>query len=170
MAYTNIKVVSSCKYLFIKGKSYTGANSATLKITSLHAQGSTEVYTLNYSSNGTGQLMVNIPDLPFSGGVYEIDIIENANSAAKKLVMIHCDIDCCLVKLTNELLDCECDCAKCASSLAKAEKIYLLLHSANTAIDLFNTATSSNSGYSLDAANKYKKAKELCDASCGCNC
>lgn len=170
MAYTNVNVISSCKYLFIKGKSYSQASSATLKIKPLHAQGSTTEYTLTYSSNGAGQIMVNIPDLPFSGGVYEIDIIENATSVAKKLVMIHCDIDCCLVKLTNELLDCECDCAKCASSLAKAEKIYLLLHAANTAIDLFNTATSSNSGYALDAANKYKKAKELCDASCGCNC
>jgi hypothetical protein len=170
MAYTNVNVISSCKYLFVKGNSYTGANEATLKIKPLHAQGSTEVYTLIYASNNAGQIMINIPDLPFSGGVYEIDIIENATSVAKKLVMIHCDIDCCLVKLTNELLDCECDCAKCASSLAKAEKIYLLLHSANTAIELFNNVNTSNSGYALDAANKYKKAKELCDASCGCNC
>ena len=170
MAYTNVQVISSCKYIFIKGKSYTGADNASIKIKPLHESGSEVSYDLSYASNGVGQVMVNIPDLPFSGGVYEIDVIENGNSVTKKIIMIHCDLDCCLVKLTDELLDCECDCAKCATSLAKAEKIYLLVHAAKTAVDLNNTATLSNSGYALDAANKYKKAKELCDASCGCNC
>ena len=171
MAYINPKVVSNCKYVFVKGQSYTGSPDATLNFELLSGSGGTGSYTttLTYSS-GTGQIMVPVTDLPSSNGVYEIEIIEGGNVVATKLILIHCDIDCCLVKLTDELLACACDCAKCATSLAKAQKIFLLLNSAHTAIEQFNENSTSNSGYALDAVNKYNKAKEMCDASCGCNC
>ena len=58
-----------------------------------------------------------------------------------------------------------------ASSLAKAQKIFLLLQSANYAIIQANDApTSSRPGFIQDANSKYLKAKEICDESCGCNC
>jgi len=173
MAYFNPKVISNCTYLYVSGESYTGANSATLTFELLTGSGGSGSHsaTINYGgTNLTGTVMIAISDLPSAHGVYEITVVENGTEVAKKLVMIHCDIDCCLVKLTDELLACECDCAKCATSLAKAQKIFLLLDSAHTAIDQFNKSSTSNSGYALDAANKYKKAKEMCDASCGCNC
>ena len=174
MAYTNAKVISSCKYLFIKSKPYTaGATSGDIYIRNLQTgtTSSTSPYNIPYSGpNNFGQVMVNVEDLPGAGGVYELDIHESGTSAKKQIVIVKCDIDCCLVKLTNELIDCACDCAKCATSLAKAQKIYLLLKSAETAAENYNVSTITNAGYALDAMNKYKKAKEICDASCGCDC
>ena len=86
-------------------------------------------------------------------------------------VLIHCDIDCCLSKLTNELIDCSCDCAKCSSALAKAQKIFLLIKSAEYALSQAQSVSSSvAAGYILDAHKKYMKAKEVCDNSCGCDC
>ena len=168
---TTIKIISSCKYLFIKSGSYTGAATGTVTITNTGTGISTSPYSLTYNGPGDfGQVMVDIADLSGPGGIYELDFQENSQTVSKKLVLLKCDIDCCLVKLTNELIDCACDCAKCATSLAKAQKIYLLIHSAETAIDMFNTSTISNQGYALDAKNKYKKAREICDASCGCDC
>lgn len=174
MASTTIKVVSSCKYLFIKSNAYTaGAATGEVSIRALSTgtTSSTSPYTLTYNgANNFGQVMVNVADLPGSGGVYELTIVENGGEVAKKLVIVKCDIDCCLVKLTNELIDCACDCAKCSTSLAKAQKIYLLLKSAETAAENYNVSTLTNEGYAVDAVNKYTKAKEICDASCGCDC
>ena len=173
MASTTIKVISSCKYLFVRSNAYnSGATTGQITVTSLETgTASGTIYPLTYNGpNNFGQVMVNIADLPGTGGPYEFEFVENGGVVAKKLVLIHCNIDCCLVKLTNELIDCACDCAKCATSLAKAQKIFLLLKSAETAIENYNEVTTSNSGYAIDATNKYNKAKEICDASCGCDC
>ena len=171
---TSITVISSCKYLFITSSAYTpGALGAEVYIRNLETgtTSSTSPYTITYNgANNTGQVMVNIEDLPGAGGVFEITIVEDGATVAKKLVLIHCDIDCCLVKLTNELIDCACDCARCSTALAKAQKIFLLLNSAKTAVENYNEITITNSGYAVDAMNKYKKAKEICDATCGCDC
>jgi len=169
---STINVTSSCKFLYIKSNAYTaGATTGEITITDVQTgTDASSIYTLTYNgTNNFGQVLINTADLPSSGrGVFRLSIRENGGIVAKKLVLIKCDIDCCLVKLTNELIDCECDCAKCASSLAKAQKIFLLLHSSETAVENYNTL--SNEGYALDAMNKYKKAKEICDASCGCDC
>ena len=51
------------------------------------------------------------------------------------------------------------------------QKIFLLLQSALSAVDLANTMEGSvNMGYYIDILKKYKKAVELCDSSCGCDC
>tara|TARA_R110002012_G_C11406852_1_gene586494 strand:+ start:30 stop:554 length:525 start_codon:yes stop_codon:yes gene_type:complete len=174
MASTTIKVISSCKYLFIKSRAYTaGAVTGDIYIRNLETgtYSSTSPYTISYSgANNFGQILVDVQDLPGAGGVYELDIREGGTTAKKQLAIVKCDIDCCLVKLTNELIDCACDCARCSTSLAKAQKIYLLLRSAETAAENYNVAEITNAGYALDAMNKYKKAKEICDASCGCDC
>ena len=88
-----------------------------------------------------------------------------------KAVLLHCDIDCCLTKLTNELIDCACDCERCSKTLAKAQKILLLVQSAEFALIQTDAISSSTSaGYVLDAYNKYNKALEICNETCGCNC
>jgi len=69
------------------------------------------------------------------------------------------------------LLACACDCPRCASTLAKAQKIFLLLRSAQSAVELAQTVEGSvNMGYYIDILNKYKKAVELCGSLCGCDC
>jgi hypothetical protein len=95
-----------------------------------------------------------------------------ATPTMSKAVLVHCDIDCCLTKLTNELLACECDCPKCSSALAKAQKVYLLLQSAIAKVEEINSNPTGSTimGEYEDIVDKYKKAKELCDGSCGCEC
>ena len=115
---------------------------------------------------------IAVSNLAIANGIVTI-ILKTAtgNEVNRKSVILHCDIDCCLTKLTNELIECACDCAKCATSLAKAQKIFLLLKSADYAIVQANDATvSARPGFIQDANSKYLKAKEVCDTSCGCDC
>ena len=166
-------VVGSCKAVFIQANSYVGGSTGTIEILD-YGTGAAAIsnQTINFSgSTSSGVLNISVSDLSVSYGLIRINLIENNITQASISVLLHCDIDCCLVKLTNELIDCACDCAKCASSLAKAQKIFLLLQSALTAVQIINNSeTLQNEGYYLDAYNKYTKAKELCDASCGCDC
>ena len=102
-------------------------------------------------------------------GVFEVQwdvaaVLTDANG-----LVVHCDIDCCLAALTRELVECDCNCAKCSKALAKAQKIFLLLNSAQRAASLLDI-TSYNTGYLQDAYDKYNTAKDICDLSCGCDC
>ena len=53
--------------------------------------------------------------------------------------------------------------------MAKAQKIFLLLQSAQSAVEIAGTDVN-NTGYHRDILDKYNKAKEICDNSCGCDC
>tara|TARA_Y100001938_G_scaffold21293_1_gene27334 strand:+ start:3718 stop:4230 length:513 start_codon:yes stop_codon:yes gene_type:complete len=167
----NITVVNACKFLSVRAKSFTGAGSAQVDFKDLNT-GTVYSQTLTYSGNPlSGQMNVNVSNLPAANGVYEVGLYENSVEVARRPLIIHCDIDCCLAKLTNELIDCACDCPKCSSALAKAQKVFLLLQSAISTVGLASTTTGSfNSGYYQDILEKYKKARSICDNSCGCEC
>lgn len=169
----NINVFNSCKFLAITATRYDGnSTSADIKITNFDPDTPGEyVAALNYDT-ATGRGRINVPTSNLSvpdGGVYKVCIIENGEEKACKPLLLKCNIDCCLVKLTNELLDCSCDCPKCASAMARAQKIFLLLQSAQSAVEIA-ASDISNTGYYQDILEKYKKAKEICDTSCGCDC
>ena len=167
--------VSSCKYISVQASRYSStATTATLNLidaaTNLQVDTAVITYpsgngsvTYNFAAPGSGADSAN-------GGVYIIHLLENNIIQARHILVLHCDIDCCLVKLTNELIACECDCARCAKSLAKAQKIFLLLNSAKTAAETGNNDQTNIAALTRDAYNKYKKAKEICDLTCGCNC
>ena len=124
------------------------------------------------SSGDSISIITPVEDLGNPTGVVKVIYQINNNVVDENAVLLACDIDCCLTKLTNELIDCGCDCPKCASSLAKAQKIFLLLQSSKYALIQANdaTTTSTRNGFISDAQSKYLKAKEVCDDSCGCNC
>jgi len=86
------------------------------------------LYSATLSFTGTDSIgRINLDTLANLGaknGLFIVRLIEDGTEQVRKPLLNHCDIDCCLAKLTNELLACECDCAKCASSLAKAQKIF----------------------------------------------
>jgi hypothetical protein len=166
-----VKSVNACTIISMNARSFTGANSANVIFKNLDT-GSIYTQVLNYSgANLAGQANVLVSNLPTSNGVYEVSLQEGGVEVAKRPLILHCDIDCCLSKLTNELIDCACDCPKCSSALAKAQKIFLLLQSALSSRDLATTPIGSmNSGYYQDILQKYLKAKSICDNSCGCNC
>ena len=127
------------------------------------------------STSGPIKYPIPVSNLSITNGLITVKAIEQTTTGSSELdqksVILHCDIDCCLTKLTNELIECACDCAKCSTSLAKAQKVFLLIQSADYAIIQANDAPSgTESGFLQDSNDKYLKAKEICDESCGCNC
>ena len=167
----NVTSSNACTLISVTASSFSGALSANIIFKDLS---SNSVYTqpLNYSgAPPSGQTNVLVSNLPAPNGAYEVSLLENNVEVARRPLLLHCDIDCCLAKLTNELIDCACDCPKCASALAKAQKVFLLLQSALSTVGLASTQSGSfNSGYYQDILQKYNKAKAICDESCGCNC
>ena len=166
----NISVLNSCEFLAVTASQYDSTvTGADIVITNIDPNiASSYTAALTYSS-GKGQINIPISNLSSPTGVFKVCVVEAGIVQACKPVLIKCDIDCCLVKLTDELIDCSCDCARCASTMAKAQKIFLLLASAQSAVEIAGTDVT-NSGYNVDILSKYKKAKEICDDSCGCDC
>ena len=169
----NINVTHDCKLLSINAKSYVSGASGSLQVTN-YATGGTmsSAKTINFNgANGTGRVNISIADLSSPNGVFKVCLIENGIEQVCKPILIHCNLDCCLTKLTNELLECSCDCVRCSATLAKAQKIFLLLQAASSSVSIASTAQGSqNEGYYVDILEKYNKAVELCDSNCGCDC
>ena len=167
----HVQVHTSCEFLTIRTKSYINASSGTITITH-YDTGAIYSTTIYFSGQG-GYGVITIPTSVLSSqyGLYKVCLIEEGEEQTCNPVLIACDIDCCLTDLVNELLACACDCPKCASSLAVAQKVFLLLQAANSSATLASaTYGSTNPGYYQDISNKYQKAVELCDTSCGCDC
>ena len=165
----NIKTTSSCKNIMIHIRPLTAATTGSVRITSL--SGGFTTHNVTFSGNVT-KLLVPVSSLAASSGAFKLKLFEGTTRTSTKALLIHCDIDCCLTKLTNELLACECDCPKCSSALAKAQKVFLLLQSALATVEEVNSDPrgSTITGYYSDIHDKYIKAKEICDNSCGCDC
>tara|TARA_R110000787_G_scaffold200514_1_gene311469 strand:- start:866 stop:1399 length:534 start_codon:yes stop_codon:yes gene_type:complete len=177
MALT-LNAADSCKFLTV-GIRYTVDNSTNFVLAIEDGYGNdisgtvNPVFTLTPISPHLSY-PIPVSKLAITNGIVTVILktqTGNEVPGGKVSALLHCDIDCCLTKLTNELIECACDCAKCATSLAKAQKIFLLLKSADYAIVQANdSAESVRPGFIKDADSKYLKAKELCDASCGCDC
>ena len=70
----------------------------------------------------------------------------------------------------EDLLDCNCECMKCSDDLVSAQKIFLLLKTAEAELaTAVGTETDINSVIA-NAEKKYNKAAEMCSGHCGCNC
>tara|TARA_R110000751_G_scaffold50345_3_gene111347 strand:- start:3093 stop:3599 length:507 start_codon:yes stop_codon:yes gene_type:complete len=165
----NINVANSCKILVLNGTYYDNTSTqATINIEHVET-GAMVPVVMNYDINtGRGRIVVPVANLPHANGVYRACLNEQGIEYSCQPVIIHCDIDCCLTKLTNELMECSCDCARCSSTLAKAQKIYLLLESAASAAEIASDTQSD--AYYQDILAKYQKAREICDNNCGCDC
>jgi hypothetical protein len=134
----------------------------------------TGTFTLLYDNHITGTSYLS-DSISTTGGVdFEVlsdDIgevlngvitIEVAETDEVVQLVGHCEIDCCVAGLLQKVINCDCECDKCDEDLHTAQKIRLLVESAKYAA--YSTANLT------DAVNKYKKAKEFCDAECSCGC
>lgn len=72
------------------------------------------------------------------------------------------EIYCCIAALVKSAIDCHCHCDRCDEDLQKAQKIDLLIKSAQ-----HSTYSDANI---TDAINKYNKAKDFCTETCACGC
>ena len=164
-----IRVANSCKILVLNATYYDNTSTqANIDITHV-GTGATVPVVMTYNIvTGKGMIVVPVANLPVAHGLYKLCLSEQGIEYTCQPILIHCDIDCCLTKLTHELIDCSCDCARCSKTLAKAQKIYLLLESAASAVQI--AADTQSNSYYQDINNKYQKAREICDNNCGCDC
>ena len=172
----SLNAADSCKFLSVI-INYTASSSTVLTLEIEDISGNTIAVPVTFTIDpGSGPISYPIPitNLSITNGLVTVKLKTDTGNVVEdgeKSVLLHCDIDCCLTKLTNELIDCHCDCARCSIALAKAQKVFLLIDSADYAIVQANSATTSaKPGFLQDANSKYLKAKEVCDDSCGCNC
>ena len=101
-------------------------------------------------------------DLPTSETMNGVITITEGTSGTTLPVIGGCEINCCIASLVQSAIDCHCQCGKCDEDLKTAEKVNLLLKSAQ--YTAFSNANIS------DAILKYNKAKSLCTATCACGC
>lgn len=92
-----------------------------------------------------------------------IAITETTDTTAPTVYAVGAaEIYCCVAALVQSAIDCHCHCDRCDEDLKKAEKIDLLIKSAQHAAYSDANIT--------DAINKYNKAKDFCTETCACGC
>lgn len=161
-------ITNNCKNIIVKVLNSTATGTNALQITN-------GAYSYDADFPG-GQAsyttIVPTTSVGIDVGVFHIKHLEDGIVVAHSAVIGDCDILCCLAKKIDELLDCNCDCTKCASQLAEAQKIFLLIKSGEAELaaysrggDLIQTEAAIQ-----NAEKKYDKAVDMCGGHCGCNC
>lgn len=153
-------ITNDCKTIIIHTPSTTSTSDFTVEITN----GAFTSGILTVTSLTT--IVVPTHDIGTDKGVFYIKYYKDGSLKYQTGVVATCDILCCLAKKVDKLLDCSADCSKCASALAEAQKIFLLLKSAETEVAHGNVTEADI----LNATSKYDKAAEICGGHCGCDC
>ena len=111
-------------------------------------------------------------DLGGGNGVFIIDHLVDGQVHARAAVLFACDVLCCIAHKINELLDCDCDCNKCSHHFVEAQKIFLLLKTAESELATADTEGTINQIQAVidNATRKYLTAQDMCAGHCGCNC
>ena len=103
------------------------------------------------------------------GGLYLIEVIGRGGEVeAFQYLVSTCAVDKCLVLLTDKLLSCGCTSPACSAILNKAQKVMLLIKSAqSTAARIMREE---DKILVSDADSQYRKAVEMCEGNCDCGC
>ena len=94
-------------------------------------------------------------------GVLKATITAPNGSKITKVSIGTADVDCCIAKLVHDSINCTCKCDKCKEDLKLAEKIFLILQSAQYDATIGNVES---------AGEKYNKAASFCRERCACGC
>ena len=161
----NVSYTADCNKIII---SVTNAPSGqnTIQITN-----GTNSATYDFTEESSTRV-VTAAEIGGSNGIYVVNLVVDGSIFARAAVLLSCDILCCLASKMNELLKCDCDCTKCADQLAEAQKIFLLLKTAESELALADEAgTIQQIQAVIDSAQeKYLTAQDMCAGHCGCNC
>ena len=99
-------------------------------------------------------------------GLVTVKVKTNNNPDATAYATHHtiapCKINCCIAKLAQSGLECDCNCGKCADDLMRAQKAFLMLKGAYY--------TAENKKDAVNAEKLYLKAAQLCEEVCACGC
>jgi hypothetical protein len=161
----NVSYTADCNKIII---SVTNAPSGqnTIQITN-----GTNSATYDFTEESSTRV-VTAAEIGGGNGIYVVNHVVDGSIFARAAVLLSCDILCCLASKMNELLKCDCDCTKCADQLAEAQKIFLLLKTAESELALADEAgTIQQIQAVIDSAQeKYLTAQDMCAGHCGCNC
>jgi len=161
----NVSYTADCNKIII---SVTNAPSGqnTIQITN-----GTNSATYDFTEESSTRV-VTAAEIGGGNGIYVVNHVVDGSIFARAAVILSCDILCCLASKMNELLKCDCDCTKCADQLAEAQKIFLLLKTAESELALADEAgTIQQIQAVIDSAQeKYLTAQDMCAGHCGCNC
>lgn len=161
----NVSYTADCNKIII---SVTNAPSGqnTIQITN-----GTNSATYDFTEESSTRV-VTAAEIGGGNGIYVVNHVFEGSIFARAAVLLSCDIQCCLASKMNELLKCDCDCTKCADQLAEAQKIFLLLKTAESELALADEAgTIQQIQAVIDSAQeKYLTAQDMCAGHCGCNC
>jgi len=165
------KITNDCKRIIVKIKNAPVNLPNKVRITNGSAAWE-EGFPGSNTTNPVWTKVVKTADIGAENGIFHIVHLVDNEVAGHVAVLGICDILCCLAKKIDDLLDCNCDCSKCASQLAEAQKIFLLIKAGQAEL-----AAYAKGGQLLDteaaisnATKKYDKAVEMCGGHCGCNC
>tara|TARA_R110000796_G_scaffold184550_2_gene301135 strand:- start:253 stop:759 length:507 start_codon:yes stop_codon:yes gene_type:complete len=161
-----VSITADCKTI-----SYTvscASGTASVLVTSPNLTTYTDSISVTGGS-GTGTFTTGLAGSQH--GTYQFDITDANGEIGKGAVLSACDLDCCITKKTNELLDCDCDCEKCSSLLAQTQKIFIMKQAADYNLEKFNAKTGGyNVAYVSAAQAMYNKILAICNDTCGCDC
>tara|TARA_R100001015_G_C4609514_1_gene164801 strand:+ start:759 stop:1265 length:507 start_codon:yes stop_codon:yes gene_type:complete len=166
----NVTLTPDCSQVIITVTN-TSATSTNEILVSDASGSNTYQYSFSGGTDNTRIVFLQ-GDVGIDRGVFTVSHIVDGTTTMQTGFISACDILCCLAKKMEDLLDCNCECTKCAKQLAEAQKIYLLLKTAEAEL-----ATSGSQGsVTLSAAvidnaeRKYLTAQDMCAGHCGCNC
>jgi hypothetical protein len=122
-------------------------------------------------SSGTINQLIYLPSTVGTGnGIFRITANFVNGDTAYAGVFGSCDLDCCMAKKIDKLLECGCGCVKCNDSLTQAERVHLLIAGIRADLSQIGSDNAINTAVYTKAIQKYKKGLELCSDGCGCSC
>jgi len=109
---------------------------------------------------------------PDQDGVFTVEHKVDGQTTQIGGVLLGCRALCCLAKKLDSDLDCGCTCTQCSNDFVDAQRIFMLLETAEAELATASGAGTLQSVQAVirNASDKYNKAVELCGNSCGCNC
>jgi hypothetical protein len=124
-------------------------------------------FTTTQTTAFTGVISVELHDNATINYDDDDDDTNNENDADTTLMttlftVAPCKINCCIAKLVDAAIECDCKCDKCKEDLLRAEKIFLMLQGSTFAAE-------EESNYD-HAKRMYDKADSLCTEVCACGC
>jgi len=173
-----VSSTADCQYIVIRipansyggGNGYQGGTPLTVKVSLLDS-----FYEFTVASTASDVVTLVSPNQVGGGehGLFLVEAILDGNVVGKAGALLACDVLCCIASKMEELLDCDCDCNKCSEHFVEAQKIFLLLKTAESQLDTsyLNSPTLSQIHAIIDSAReKYETAQDMCAGHCGCNC
>jgi hypothetical protein len=156
------RMSGDCKAIIINLEGDTATSNNKIRVTHV-ATGTVYNAFLTFSDDAYALNNMTL------GGLYLVEVLSDVDTIeAFQYLVSTCAVDKCLVLLTDKLLSCGCTSPACSAILNKAQKVMLLIKSAeSTAARIMREE---DKVLVSDADSQYRKAVEMCEGHCDCGC